>query len=78
MTFEKLRGDKTIQEIAAKRQLHPAQVGRWKRQTIEGTAGVFSDKIKKPTKIKGEIKDLQAKIGRLAMENVFFVTRLKR
>ena len=50
MTFEKLRGDKTIQEIAAKRQLHPAQVGRWKRQIIEGTAGVFSDKIKKPAK----------------------------
>jgi transposase-like protein len=63
MALEALRGDKTIQEIAAKRQLHPTQVGTWKRQTIEGMAGVFSDKIKKAANKKGEIKNLQAKIG---------------
>jgi transposase len=47
VALEALRGDKTVQEIAAKRQLHPTQVSTWKRQAIEGMAGVFSDKVKK-------------------------------
>jgi len=30
----------------------------WKRQAIEGMAGVFSDKVKKAENKDGEIKDL--------------------
>ena len=37
-----LRGDKTVQGIAARHQLHPNQVSTWKRQAIEGMADVFS------------------------------------
>ena len=36
VSLETLRVDKTVQEIAAKRQLHPTQVSTWKRQAIEG------------------------------------------
>ena len=78
MTFEKLRGDKTIQEIAAKRQLHPTQVGTWKRQRLEGRMEVFSEKIKKAANKKSQIKDLKAKIGQLAMESVFVSEGPKR
>ena len=42
VALEALRGDKTVQEIAAKRQLHPTQVSTWKRQAIEGMAAVRS------------------------------------
>ena len=42
VALEALRGDKTVQEIAAKHQLHPNQVSTWKRQAIEGLADVFS------------------------------------
>jgi transposase len=68
VTLEALRGDKTVQEIAAKRQLHPTQVRTWKQQAIEGMAGAFSDKI----------KELDAKIGQLAVENGFLSQGLKR
>lgn len=44
VALEAQRGDKTVQEIAAKRQLHPTQVRTGKRQAIEDMAGVFSDK----------------------------------
>jgi len=37
-----LRGDKTIQEIAAQHQVHPNQVSTWKRQAVEGMADVFA------------------------------------
>ena len=71
VALEALRGDKTVQEIAAKRQLHPTQVSTWKRQAIEGMANVFSDKVKKAENKDGEIKELHAKIGQLAVENDF-------
>ena len=58
LALEALRGDKTVQEVAAKRQHHPTQVSRWKRQAIEGIAGVFSDKVKKAANKDGEIKEL--------------------
>ena len=31
VALEALHGDKTVQEIAAKHQLHPNQVSSWKR-----------------------------------------------
>ena len=73
MSLEALRGDKTVQEIAAQLQLHPTQVSTWKRQVIEGMAGVFSDKVK-----KAETKELHAKIGQLEVENDFLSQGLKR
>ena len=51
--LEALRGDKRAQEIAAKRQLHPAQVSTWKRQAIDGMTGVFSGKVKKAENKEG-------------------------
>ena len=78
MSLEALCGDKTVQQIAAQRQLHPTQLSRWKRQAIEGMAGVFSDKVKKAENSDGEIKDLHAKIGQLAVENDFLSQGLKR
>ena len=73
-----LCGDKTVQEIAAQRQLHPTQVSTWKRQAIEGMAGVFSDKVKKAENREGEIKELHARIGQLTVENDFLSQGLKR
>ena len=71
VVLETLRGDNTVQEIAAKRQLHPTQVSTWKRQAIEGMAGVFSDKVKKAETKAGEVKELHAKIAQLAVQNDF-------
>jgi len=47
VALEALRGDKTVQEIAAKRQLHPKQVSTWKRQATESMAGVFLTRSKR-------------------------------
>ena len=76
--LEALRGDKTVQQITAQRQLHPTQVSTWKRQALDWMAGVFSDKVKKAENNDGEFKDLHAKIGQLAVENDFLSQGLKR
>ena len=36
ITLEALRGDRTLQEIASKHQVHPNQVSTWKRQVWNG------------------------------------------
>ena len=35
VALEALRGDKTVQEIAAKHKVHPNQVSTWKRQAVD-------------------------------------------
>ena len=78
VALEALRGDKTAQQIAAKHRIHPTQVTSWKRQAIDGLTGVFSDKVKKAENNEAEVKELHAKIGKLAVENDFLSQGLKR
>lgn len=78
VALEALRGDRTVQEIAAKHRVHPTQVTAWKRQAIEGLTGVFSDKVKRAENNEAEVKELHAKIGRLAVENDFLAQGLRR
>jgi len=78
VALEALRGDKTAQQIAAKHRIHPTQVTSWKRQAIDGLTGVFSDKVKKAENNETEVKELHAKIGKLAVENDFLSQGLKR
>lgn len=78
VALEALRDDRTVQQIAAKHHLHPTQVTSWKRQAIDGLTGVFSDKVKKAENNEAEVKELHAKIGKLAVENDFLSQGLKR
>jgi transposase len=66
VALETLRGDRTIQEIAAKHRLHPTQISTWKKQAVDGLSGVFSGGASTQGPIASEVNDLHAKIGRLA------------
>ncbi|TYC63986.1 transposase [Rhodobacterales bacterium] len=74
VALEALRGDKTIQEIAAKYQVHPNQVSTWKRLAVEGMADVFARGGKSEGPTEAEVKELHAKIGRLSVENDLYET----
>jgi len=79
VALEALRGDKTIQEIAAKHKVHPNQVSTWKRQAVDGLGEVFSNGGGKArVDHEGEIHDLHAKIGQLTVERDFLAKGLKR
>ncbi len=79
VALEALRGDKTIQEIAAKNKVHPNQVSTWKRQAMDGLGAVYSnDADKARVNHEGEIHDLHAKIGQLTVERDFLAKGLKR
>ena len=57
VALEALQGDRTLQEIASKYQVHPNQVGAWKRQAIEGLGEVFSKGA------EGRVLDPMASVG---------------
>jgi transposase-like protein len=74
-----LRGDKTVQEIAGRHQVHPNQVSAWKRQAIEGLSEVFSNGADRERQDHdAEVRDLHAKIGQLTVERDFLAGGLKR
>ncbi len=79
VALEALRGDKTIQEIAARHKVHPNQVSAWKRQAMDGLGAVFSNGGDRTHQDHdAEIHDLHAKIGELTVERDFLAKGLKR
>lgn len=79
VALEALRGDKTVQEIAAKHKVHPNQVSTWKRQAMDGLSKVFSNGTDRERQDHdSEIRDLHAKIGQLTVERDFLAGGLKR
>ena len=43
VVLEALRGDRTVQEIAARHEVHPNQVSTWKRQAVDGLDDIFAN-----------------------------------
>ncbi len=79
VALETLRGDKTVQEIAARHKVHPNQLSAWKRQAIDGLSEVFSNGVDRARRDhESEVRDLHAKIGELAVERDFLARGLKR
>jgi transposase-like protein len=79
VALDALRGDKTIQEIAARHKVHPNQVSSWKRQALDGLGAVFSNGTDKARMDHDdEVRNLHAKIGELTVVNDFLAKGLKR
>lgn len=79
VALDALRGDRTIQEIAAKHKVHPNQVSSWKRQAMDGLGAVFSTGAERAGRDhETEVRELHAKIGELTVERDFLARGLKR
>ncbi len=79
VALEALRGDRTVQEIAAKHKVHPNQVSTWKRQAIDGLGEVFSNGVDRARRDhESEVHELHPKIGELTVVNDFLAGGLKR
>ena len=67
--LEALKGIEPVHAIAAKYQVHPVQVGQWKKEVAERLPEVFARKTDKDAQEAQEReKELFEEIGRLKME----------
>ncbi len=74
VALDALRGELTTAQLATKHGIHQTMVGEWKKQAIEGLAGVFSGKEAAQdmaNSSEAAVERLHAKIGQLVVERDF-------
>jgi transposase len=70
VALEALREESTTAALCAKHNVHPNQITQWKQQLIEHAASAFRGRSEAAA-AQIDVVPLQAKIGRLTMENDF-------
>lgn len=80
VALEALRGDKTVQELAALYEVHPNMVTLWKKQLLEGAEMLFEKPGKDTEQHELEQKqdELSKQIGKLQIENDFLEKKYKQ
>ena len=64
-----LKGDRTVNELAAQHEVHPTLIHAWKKQLLQGAEAVFSDGAKAVAADADAAQaELFEQIGRLKME----------
>ena len=72
-----LQGDKTLAELSSQYDIHVNQIQTWRNQLKDNIGSLFDSGIDQRKDHEQQINSLQAKIGRLTMENDFLATVLK-
>lgn len=79
VALEAIQGESTISELAAKYQLHPQQINRWKKTLMEEAVKVFAGGETKSGDGSPElVAELYKKIGKLEVERDFLDRALNR
>jgi transposase-like protein len=69
VAIEAIKGQKTIQEIAAHYEVHPNMVTTWKRQALAELPQVFSEQRSRAAESDEALKDaLYQQIGKLQVQ----------
>jgi len=78
VALEALKGERTVAELSSQFGVHPTMIHSWKRALLGGASDVFERGGKKAPEVEEEqVKELQAKIGELAVANDFLSRKLK-
>jgi transposase-like protein len=69
VALETIKGARTVNEIAAHYEVHPTQVGQWKKQALDHLPSAFESGRKAPERVDEELQNaLYQQIGQLKVE----------
>ena len=74
VALEAIKGEQTLVELAERFEVHHNQITKWKKELMQRAEEVFAKD--KKTEEGPSVKEFQAKIGQLVMENDFLATAL--
>ncbi len=73
-----LGGEKTLVQLAQQFDVHANQITQWKTQLQERAKDSFETAAERSVTTGPSVKDMQAKIGQLTLENDFLAVALGR
>lgn len=80
VALDAIRNEASIQELSQKYDVHPTQIGQWKKQLVDNVGDIFE----RPNKKKNDLDDAELKeselyknIGQLQVENQFLKKKYK-
>lgn len=76
VALEALREDQTLSQLASQYDIHPIQVGKWKKALVEGAESLFEGKKSRRHDENIDREALEKKVGQLTMENDFLKKKL--
>jgi len=79
VAMEALKGEETVAQIAARYEVHPNMVTKWKKDLQDQAASIFGkDQIKKQKEDENLVARLYQEIGQLKVERDFLDKALGR
>jgi transposase-like protein len=78
VVLEVLREEQTVNEIAAKYEMSPVMVSRWKAEFLDGASSVFDKKTSDTEKMKKEYESKQEHLEKLVGQLTVEVDWLKK
>lgn len=69
VAIEAIKGQKTLNELAAEYGVHPSQITQWKKQALEEiSAGFSAGRVRRERADEALVASLYQEIGQLKME----------
>jgi putative transposase len=69
VALEAIKGEKTVNELAALYEVHPVQISKWRKQLLTQAGELFADRRKKDREDEEALKArLYQEIGQLKVE----------